>query len=242
MSVAMAAGWSRTSRRRWLRSIANARRRTPRQACAGSRISAPATATCSTPGPGGSVAATARRPGLPRGDKMFDDALVLAARRGLHRWQPLEGRHARGDLVKGLLVDGVDRHLRAAEKGGIVERADFQDQSRQALRARDEMGAAFGAEFPRHGAFKVAALELLRHSLGVAEAGERHQDKHVGRAAADILAFATMALRLHHRVALGLVAHLAAIASAFQFHGISPCCRCVLLNYSVFQRSGYRFA
>ena len=72
------------------------------------------------------------------------------------------------------------------------------------------------------GAFEIAARELLRRSLGVAEAVDRHQHEHVGRAAGDILAFAAVALRLHHRLALGDIAHLAAIASAFQFHGILP--------------------
>src|ERR1700675_3590987 len=71
------------------------------------------------------------------------------ARPALMWRQSLEGRQALRDLMEGLLVDGIDRHLRAAEKIGIVERADFENQSGQALRPRDEMGAAFAAEFPR---------------------------------------------------------------------------------------------
>src|ERR1700688_833160 len=74
--------------------------------------------------------------------------------------QPLEARQAVGDLMERLLVDGVDRHLRAAKKARIVERADFQDHRRQTRPARDQMRAAFAAKFPRHGAFKVAAREL----------------------------------------------------------------------------------
>ena len=65
-----------------------------------------------------------------------------------------------GIMMESLLVDGVDRHLRAAEQAGIVERADFQDHGRQAGPPCDQMGAAFGAEFPRHRAFKIAAREL----------------------------------------------------------------------------------
>src|SRR5260370_30457767 len=84
------------------------------------------------------------------------------------------------------------------------------------------MGAAFGAEFPRHGALEIAARELLGGFLGVFEAGDRHQHEQVGRAARDVLAFAAMALRLHHRLALGLIARLAARASAFEFHDALP--------------------
>src|ERR1700682_1930229 len=84
------------------------------------------------------------------------------------------------------------------------------------------MRAAFGAEFPRHCAFKIAASKLLGHSIGIGKAVGRHQKKHVGRAARDILAFAAMALRLHHRLAISDIAHLAAITSAFQFHDALP--------------------
>src|SRR5439155_17909162 len=71
-------------------------------------------------------------------------------------------------------------------------------------------------------AFQVAAGELLGRLSGVFEAADRHQQEHVGRTARDVLALAAVALRLHHRLALGLVAHLAAIASAFEFHDASP--------------------
>jgi hypothetical protein len=49
--------------------------------------------------------------------------------------------------------------------------------------------------------------------------GQEHE--HVWRAAADVLAFAAMALRLELRLALGDIAHLSAIASALEPHGRS---------------------
>ena len=72
-----------------------------------------------------------------------------------------------------LLVDRVDRHLRAAEQRGIVERADLHDDGRE-LRTRRQMGAAFGAELARDRLFEVGARELLGSALGVAEARQRH--------------------------------------------------------------------
>jgi hypothetical protein len=60
--------------------------------------------------------------------------VVAAARRQagwrnqrLARRQPLEGRQAVRDVMEGLLVDGEDRHLRAAEDAWIVKRAGFQN-------------------------------------------------------------------------------------------------------------------
>src|SRR5205807_6721894 len=44
----------------------------------------------------------------------------------------------------------------------------------------------------------------------------------VGRSAGYVLALAAMALRLHDWLAFGHIAHLAAIASAFQLHGVLP--------------------
>jgi len=84
------------------------------------------------------------------------------------------------------------------------------------------MRPAFGTELARYSAFKIAARKLLGRSFGIAEAAGRHQKKHVWRAASDILAFAAVALRFHHRLSLGQVAHLTAIATAFQLHGILP--------------------
>src|SRR5208282_394148 len=124
--------------------------------------------------------------------------------------------------MESLLVDGVNRHLRVAKKTWIVERADFQNHGAQARPPRRQVRAAFGAEFPRDGAFKIAACKLPWRPLGVMEAVGRHEKKHVGSAAADILAFAAVALRSQHRLAFGDVAHGAAIASAFKLHGILP--------------------
>src|SRR6185312_15501904 len=114
------------------------------------------------------------------------------------------------------------RHLRAAEQAGVVERADLEHHGGQARPPCDQMGTAFGAEFARHCAFEIAAGKFLRRALGVAEAVDRHQHEHVGRAAADILAFAAMTLRLEHRLAFGPITQRAAITSAFQSHAVLP--------------------
>src|SRR5580693_2157423 len=111
--------------------------------------------------------------------------------------QPLKTWHAFGDVMERLLVDGVDRDLRAAEQRGIVERADLDDHHAGHPRSGDHVGAAFGAEFARYRLFQIAAAELFRRSLGIFEAIAGQQHEHVGRAAGDILAFAAMALRLH---------------------------------------------
>ena len=63
--------------------------------------------------------------------------------------------------MKGLPVDGVDRHLRAAKETWIVERAGLQNYGGKTRSPSGQMRAAIGAEFPRHGAFKIAARELL---------------------------------------------------------------------------------
>src|SRR5580692_1531339 len=85
------------------------------------------------------------------------------------------------------------------------------------------MGAAFGAEFARHRALKIASRELFWRSLGIGKTADRHQHEHVGGTAREILALAAMALCLQHWLTLGGIADLAAIASAFQFHEIPPC-------------------
>ncbi|MGX1050018.1 hypothetical protein AB7M74_000953 [Bradyrhizobium japonicum] len=56
-----------------------------------------------------------------------------------------------------------------------------------------------------HGAFEVLARELLGLPGDVAEAGRRHRDEGIGRAARDVLALAAMTLGLHHRIAFGHV-------------------------------------
>src|SRR5258708_7118585 len=116
--------------------------------------------------------------------------------------------------MEGLLVAGVDRHLWGAEQLRIVKRADLDDDRGKALRAGRHVGPALGTELPRHRVLEVAALELLRLVLGVAEAADRHGDEHVRRTTGDVLALAAMALRLHHGIAVGDVAHFAAITSA----------------------------
>src|SRR5216683_1878178 len=84
--------------------------------------------------------------------------------------QTLEARHAIGDLMEILLVDGVDRHLRATKQAGVVERTDFQNDGRHGRWPRDQMRAAFCTEFPRHGFLEIAACKSLGRSLGIAEA------------------------------------------------------------------------
>ena len=41
--------------------------------------------------------------------------------------QSLKGRQVIRNVMKGLLIDSVDRHLRAAKKAWIVQRADLQN-------------------------------------------------------------------------------------------------------------------
>ena len=173
-------------------------------------------------------------PGVRRDDERF--MATLPCRSRLPFRQSLERRQTLRDLMESLLVDGVDRHLRTAEESGIVERADLYDRRGQARPPRQQVRAAVGTEFPRYGAFEIAAGKLLGRSLGVAEAVDWHQHEHVGRAAGDVLAFAAVALRLHHRLALGHIAHLAAVASAFQFHDILPVLLLSPLNASPLPR------
>jgi len=85
--------------------------------------------------------------------------------------------------VKRLFVDGVDRHLWRTVECWIVKRADLEVHRAQAGTPRDQVGAAFGAEFARDRAFNIAAGELPWRPLGEAEAVEGHQHEHVGRAA-----------------------------------------------------------
>lgn len=122
------------------------------------------------------------------------------------------------DDMEGLFVDGIDRHLRCAKETRIVKRADFQDDQRQIRSSRCEMGPAFGAKLTRHWVFEIGTRELARLAACVTKALRRHQHEHVRRAAADILAFAAMALCLEPRFAFRHVANFAAIAPAFEFH------------------------
>src|SRR5579872_3390279 len=84
--------------------------------------------------------------------------------------QPLERRHTLGQLMEGLLVTGVDRQRRRAIQLWIIERPDLDDDGRKTLWTRRHVGAAVGAELPRHRARQIAALELLGLVLGVVEA------------------------------------------------------------------------
>src|ERR1700753_56092 len=152
---------------------------------------------------------------------MFPRGRVLVSLR-LPWWQSLEGRHVVGDVVIGLLVYGVDRQFRSTEQGGIVERADLEHYAGNGGRQCRDMRATIRAEFPGYGALEIAAHEFFRRTLGVAETLAGHQHERVGQASAEVLAFAAMTLRLHHWVAFGLVAQLAAIASTFQFHVSLP--------------------
>src|SRR5947209_6241491 len=58
------------------------------------------------------------------------------------------------------------------------------------------MGAAFATKFARYRAFEIGTREFARFAARVTKALRRHEHEHVRRAAADILAFAAMALRL----------------------------------------------
>src|SRR4029077_9037382 len=139
--------------------------------------------------------------------------------RQLARRQALKRLQAFGNHMKGLLVDGIDCHLRRAKLTRIIKRADFQDNEWQAGSSRCEMGAAFATKFARHRAFEVGTREFTRFAARVTKALWRHEHEHDRRAAADILAFAAMALRLQARFAVCHVANFTAIASAFEFHG-----------------------
>src|SRR5215475_8046616 len=80
------------------------------------------------------------------------------------------------------------------------------------------MRAARRAELPRHRVRDVAATKLLRRSLGVREARLGHADDDVRVTARDVPTLPAVTLAREERVALRLVAHRAAIASAFEVH------------------------
>ena len=118
-----------------------------------------------------------------------------------------------------LRVDRIDRHLGAPNSAGS-SRSRPSAPPAVAWAARQDVRAAFGAELARHRVFKVAPLEMLRRTLGVAEAVGRHQHEYVRRAAGNVLAIAAVALCLQRRIAFGDVAQRAAIASAFELHSV----------------------
>src|ERR1017187_1198051 len=117
--------------------------------------------------------------------------------------EPLEGLHAFRNAMEALLVHRIDRHVRTAEQTGTIERADLDDHRRKSLWTSYYVSAAIGAEFARDRILQIATGEFLRRTLGVGKPRYRHRDENVGRAAGDVLAFAAMALSLHHRLAVG---------------------------------------
>src|ERR1700757_4104406 len=77
----------------------------------------------------------------------------------LARRQTLKCLQAVWDGMEGLLVDGVDRHLRCAKESRIVERSDFKDDHRQIRSSRCEMGPAFAAKLTRDRVFEIGTRE-----------------------------------------------------------------------------------
>src|ERR1019366_5671727 len=124
--------------------------------------------------------------------------------------------------MEALFIDGKDGHLGVAEQLRVVEGANLNDDRWKSRRTCYHMGAAVRAKLARDGPFDVAAGELLAGALGVTETHYGHRNKHIGRAARDVLAFAAMALGFHHRLTLRHVAQSATIATAFQFHKTLP--------------------
>src|SRR5690348_3160789 len=122
--------------------------------------------------------------------------------------------------MEGLFVDRVDGETRR-EDGRIVQRPHLDDDGGKTGRSRDDMRAAFRAELARDGTLEVAPRELRWLARGVFEAIRRHRNEHVWRTAGDVLAFATMALRLHHRIAFRRIAQRTTIASTFELHRVS---------------------
>jgi len=118
--------------------------------------------------------------------------------------------------MENLLVNREYCHLPSTKKARVVERPHFQDDGGQTRPPRSQMRAAFGAEFSRDRPLNIASRKLLRFPLRVTESIGWHEKEHVGRAAADILAFTAVALRLQHRLAFSHIAHDAAIAPAIK--------------------------
>src|SRR5262247_2862386 len=103
--------------------------------------------------------------------------------------------------MEGLFVDSKDRHLRCAEQTRIIERADLEDDERQARSSRCQMGPAFATKLTRHRAFEIRAREFARFAACVTKTLRCHEHEHVRPATADVLAFAAMALCLESRFA-----------------------------------------
>jgi hypothetical protein len=118
--------------------------------------------------------------------------------------------------VEGLFVDRKNSHLGSTEKTGIVERAYFQNNGRQIWSPSNEMCATFRTEFSNHRLLKIVSRKLLGCSLGIAETTRRHEQKQLGTASADVLAFPAMTLRPQYGLALSDIANSTAIATAFK--------------------------
>jgi hypothetical protein len=137
-------------------------------------------------------------------------------------WKAFERRQSFWDLMEALFIDSINRHVRAAEKAHIVERADLYNYGRKSLRPRGRVSAAFSAELSSDRLWEVTARERLGRSLGVGESGYRHCHEYIRRTARDVLTFPAMALTFHRGLALGNVAQCAAITTTFQLHRNPP--------------------
>ncbi len=109
-------------------------------------------------------------------------------------------------------IDRVDRHLRI-EEGRVVESSYLQHHRGQARYLGHHVRAAIGAEFARHGALGSLRVNCfgwfavyLNPETGIAT--------NMFGPPPNVLAFAAVALCLHHRFTLG---PLSAQPSAFRF-------------------------
>ena len=100
-----------------------------------------------------------------------------------------------GHVVEGLLVEGVDRYLRALKRPGSSSVPTLRP--RRAGRAAVTTWVPHSAQNSRVTArSRSLRVNCFGGLSGVFEAGDRHRHEHVGRAAGNILAFAAVALRL----------------------------------------------
>src|SRR5262245_57132513 len=100
--------------------------------------------------------------------------------------KPLEGREAVGDVMEALLVNREDHHLRCAEDARIVERPP---------------------PLAVPGSLDVRVMRCMR---------TRRTPRVTGSARSFAMEILRCALHVRDRVALGLVAHRAAITSTLQ--------------------------
>ena len=126
------------------------------------------------------------------------------------------------DFMERLPVAGEQRQLRRPELCWVVHRADLDHDRWIASETGNKMRAAGGTELARHRAFDVGAGKSPWLARNVCEAVGRHHHQEIRTTASDVLAFAAVALRAHSRLALGAVAHLAAITSSLDLHRALP--------------------